>query len=69
MATNVSHYLFDDREFQKDNDEAPFTVVSYRKSRPAGIPLTFKPHDPGSSFWGVIRSRIAQEVVVTAQEK
>lgn len=55
-------------EHQGDDDPTPFTVVTYRKNRPAGIPVIFKPVVPGSSFWRGNPNRIAQEILTAAQE-
>lgn len=35
------------------DDKNPFTLVTYRKNRPNGIPVVFKPLQAGASFWKV----------------
>lgn len=50
-------------------DDAPFQVVTYRKSRAAGIPVVFRTSDPNSSFWKVNPNCIARDIVKETQEK
>lgn len=67
MSAMTSEYSL--TEVLPDDDKTPFTKVTYRKNRPAGIPVIFKPTVAGSSFWRVNPNKIAQEIVATAQEK
>ncbi|KAL1480533.1 hypothetical protein MTO96_050949 [Rhipicephalus appendiculatus] len=50
-------------------EDRPFTTVTYKKARPAGIPIIFKLTDPGASFWKVNPNKLASEVVTAAKEK
>ncbi|KAH6932281.1 hypothetical protein HPB50_004341 [Hyalomma asiaticum] len=52
-----------------DCDETPFTLVSYKKKRPEGIPVVFRPSEEGSNFWQVNPNRAASEIVSAAKEK
>ncbi|KAH6928843.1 hypothetical protein HPB50_020326 [Hyalomma asiaticum] len=52
-----------------DCDETPFTLVSYKKKRPEGIPVVFRPSEEGSNFWQVNPNRAASEIVAAAKEK
>ncbi|KAH6946227.1 hypothetical protein HPB50_012315 [Hyalomma asiaticum] len=52
-----------------DCDETPFTLVSYKKKRPEGIPVVFRPSDEGSNFWQVNPNRAASEIVSAAKDK
>ncbi|CAN7948468.1 unnamed protein product, partial [Ixodes hexagonus] len=49
-------------------DQRPFIPVSYKKNRPAGIPVVFKPN-PGKSLWRVNPNEVAEEIIEIAQEK
>lgn len=40
-----------DRHAAEEENQAAFTVVRYKKSRPAGIPVVIPPTQPGCSFW------------------
>lgn len=50
-------------------DEATFTVVKYKKKRPAGIPVKFQPTQQGCSLWRLNPNLLAAAVVTSAQEK
>ncbi|KAL1443748.1 hypothetical protein MTO96_030190 [Rhipicephalus appendiculatus] len=50
-------------------EDRPFTTVTYKKARPARIPIIFKLTDPGASFWKVNPNKLASEVVTAAKEK
>ncbi|KAL1421450.1 hypothetical protein MTO96_004143 [Rhipicephalus appendiculatus] len=50
-------------------EDRPFTTVTYKKARRAGIPTIFKLTDPGASFWKVNPNKLASEVVTAAKEK
>ncbi|XP_064470370.1 uncharacterized protein LOC135385122 [Ornithodoros turicata] len=45
-----------------------FTLVTYRKNRPKGIPVLFKPVDVSRSFWKVNPNDVARDVWTAAQE-
>ncbi|KAL1466071.1 hypothetical protein MTO96_026882 [Rhipicephalus appendiculatus] len=49
-------------------EDRPFTTVTYKKARPAGIPIIFKLTDPGASFWKVNPNKLASEVVAAAKK-
>ncbi|KAG0444450.1 hypothetical protein HPB47_013784 [Ixodes persulcatus] len=58
------------QESMDDNDDdASFTIVSYKKNRPAGIPMLFHPTSQETSFWKVNPNVLAREVLGIAQEK
>ncbi|XP_042144527.1 cyclin-dependent kinase 1 [Ixodes scapularis] len=58
------------QESMDDNDDdAGFTIVSYKKNRPAGIPILFHPTSKETSFWKVNPNVLAREVLGIAQEK
>ncbi|KAH7975634.1 hypothetical protein HPB52_003929 [Rhipicephalus sanguineus] len=63
--------IIDSAEMHSDMeaDDRPFTTVTYKKARPAGIPVIFKLTDPGASFWKVNPNKLASEVVTAAKEK
>ncbi|XP_064460926.1 uncharacterized protein LOC135370905 [Ornithodoros turicata] len=46
----------------------PFTLVTYKKNRPQGIPVLFKPVDSGKSFWKVNPNVVAKTIRSAAQE-
>lgn len=50
-------------------DDAPFTVVTYKKKRAEGIPVVFRPTEEGTSFWHVNPNRVSTEIVSAAKEK
>ncbi|KAG0437500.1 hypothetical protein HPB47_017417 [Ixodes persulcatus] len=51
------------QESMDDNDDdASFTIVSYKKNRPAGIPILFHPTSQETSFWKVNPNVLAREV-------
>ncbi|CAN7999039.1 unnamed protein product [Ixodes hexagonus] len=52
-----------------DDDDAGFTIVFYKKNRPAGIPILFHPTSREISFWKVNPNVLAKEVLGIAQEK
>ncbi|KAM7304529.1 uncharacterized protein ISCGN_014429 [Ixodes scapularis] len=51
-----------------DEDSSPFTVVTYRKNRPSGIPVILKPTGT-KSFWKVNPNSIANDILAVTQEK
>ncbi|KAL1442064.1 hypothetical protein MTO96_008069 [Rhipicephalus appendiculatus] len=60
---------YDLSEEDIDCDDTPFTFVSYKKKRPEGIPVVFRPSEEGNSFWHVNPNRAASEIVSAAKEK
>ncbi|CAN8007913.1 unnamed protein product [Ixodes pacificus] len=64
-STYTLHESMDDN----DDDDASFTIVSYKKNRPAGIPILFHPTSRETSFWKVNPNVLAREVLGIAQEK
>lgn len=46
----------------------PFALVTYKKNRPQGIPVLFKPVLPDESFWRVNPNLVAQAIRSAAQE-
>ncbi|KAG0421046.1 hypothetical protein HPB47_003053, partial [Ixodes persulcatus] len=52
-----------------NDDDASFTIVSYKKNRPAGILILFHPTSKETSFWKVNPNVLAREVLGIAQEK
>ncbi|KAL1431341.1 hypothetical protein MTO96_014198 [Rhipicephalus appendiculatus] len=50
---------YDLSEEDIDCDDTPFTFVSYKKKRPEGIPVVFRPSEEGNSFWHVNPNRAA----------
>lgn len=61
-------YSVDDA-IEVDEDKTPFTLVSYKKDRPAGIPVVFKPITSEQSFWRVNPNTIANEILNITKEK
>ncbi|KAG0425162.1 hypothetical protein HPB47_027656, partial [Ixodes persulcatus] len=58
------------QESMDDNDDdASFTIVSFKKNQPAGIPILFHPTSKETSFWKVNPNVLAREVLGIAQEK
>ncbi|KAG0431339.1 hypothetical protein HPB47_021897 [Ixodes persulcatus] len=52
------------QESMDDNDDdASFTVVFYKKNRPAGIPVLLHPTSKETSFWKVNPNVLAREVL------
>lgn len=56
-------------DLELDEDNRPFTIVSYKKNRPTGIPVIFKPSSPEASLWRVNPNEVAKEIIDVAQEK
>ncbi|XP_042147152.1 uncharacterized protein LOC121836337 [Ixodes scapularis] len=54
---------------EADEDNRPFTSVHYKKNRPAGIPVVFKPNSSNASLWRVNPNEVAKEIIDVAQEK
>ncbi|KAG0421899.1 hypothetical protein HPB47_002243 [Ixodes persulcatus] len=54
---------------EADEDNRPFTSVHYKKPRPAGIPVVFKPNSSNASLWRVNPDEVAKEIIDVAQEK
>lgn len=53
----------------RDLDTADaFTLVTYRKNRPQGIPVLFKPVEQAGSFWKVNPNVVAKDIRSAAQE-
>lgn len=69
MATDTSEYLFEEGELEKDDDKTPFTVVSYRKTRTAGISVIFKTSDAGSSFGEFIQTASLKRLQLQRNKK
>ncbi|KAH7957295.1 hypothetical protein HPB52_017167 [Rhipicephalus sanguineus] len=63
--------IIDSTEMHSDMeaDDRPFTTVTYKKARPAGIPIIFKLTDLGASLWKANPNKLASEVVTAAKEK
>lgn len=65
----ASTYSMTEMDNDGKNGGTPFTFVSYKKDRASGIPVFFKPTQPGSSFWRVNPNVLASEIVAVSQEK
>lgn len=73
----TSYYSLSDNEriddrnesLEADPDQTPFTVVTYKKNRPAGIPVLFSPIKDNHSFWRVNPNTIASEIVAVIHDK
>ncbi|XP_072144472.1 uncharacterized protein [Dermacentor andersoni] len=61
-----TYELSDEEEMGED---APFTVVTYKKKRAEGIPVVFRPTSEGTTFWQVNPNRVSAEIVFAAKEK
>lgn len=58
-----------DVDASEEKHQSAFTVVTYKKTRPAGIPVVIQPTQPSCSFWRLNPNLLASAVVTTAQEK
>ncbi|KAH6938086.1 hypothetical protein HPB50_006664 [Hyalomma asiaticum] len=54
---------------EMEADDRPFTTVTYKKVRPAGIPIIFKLTYPDASFWKLNPNELACEVVTWQKRK
>ncbi|KAH8038969.1 hypothetical protein HPB51_004124 [Rhipicephalus microplus] len=52
-----------------DMDQAPLTVVSYKKKRGSGVPVVFRPTVKGGCLWKVNTNIVASAVLTSALQK